>query len=151
MVNLIEIKGLRHLKEKIDHIEDNIFSKRLMTEIGLFAQTAIKVRTLQGQDANEAAFAPYTPKYAVFRRLKGRPTNKVDLTFTGSMLSSMTSDPDRKQVDLFFLNTDDEFGGNNPTKAFFLNQKRKFFALSEDDVDDIMKIVNSYYKRLLES
>ena len=151
MAELVEIRGLRGLKDKVDKISDSIFSKRLMSEIGIFAQTAIKTRTLTGKDADGADFAPYTPKYAVFRKLKGRPINKVDLDFTGSMLASMDIDPTENQLDIFFQNTEDEFGGKNPIKAFFLNQKRNFFALSNDDINTIMKIVEQYYKRLIES
>lgn len=150
MAELVEIRGLEGLKDKVKFIEDSIFSKALMTEIGLFSQTKIKVRTLEGTDADGSMFAPYSPKYAVFRKLKGHPVDKVDLTFTGSMLSSMTMDADKKRVDIFFLNTEDPTGTKNPLKAFFLNQKRNFFALSESDIKGIMRIVNQYYHRIVE-
>lgn len=37
------------------------------------------------------SFAPYTPDYAAFRKLKGRQVAPVNLNFTGRMLSSMSS------------------------------------------------------------
>lgn len=150
MADFVEIKGLEGLKKKLNLIDDGIFSKALMTEIGLFAETSIKTRTLQGQDANNSMFKAYSPKYAVFRKLKGHPVDKVDLTFTGSMLASMTFDADSKQMDLFFLNTEDPKGSKNPVKAFFLNENRNFFSLSEKDVKDIGKIVQTYYHKLVE-
>ncbi len=150
MADFVQIRGLEGLRKKLKQIDDGIFSKALMTEIGLFAQTSIKTRTLQGEDANNAMFTPYTPEYAVFRKLKGHPVNKVDLTFEGDMLASMTFDADSDQVDIFFLNTEDKKGIKNPVKAFFLNKKRNFFALSEDDIKDINKLVKNYYHRLVE-
>lgn len=120
-----------------------------MTEIGLFAMTRIKSRTVEGEDVDGTPFKPYSPKYAMFRQEHGHPTNKVNLTFTGSMLSSMTFDPDADKVTLYFLNTTDEHGGRNPLKAFFLNQERRFFALSRKDIEDIVDIVERYYRRLI--
>lgn len=151
MVQVVDIRGLKGLKDKIDRIENSIFSKSLMSEIGLFSMTKIKERTLQGKDADNTTFAPYTPKYAILRQLKGFPINKVDLTRTGSLLSSMTFDPDNKQVDIYFLNTEDPSGGNNPLKAVGLSKKRNFFALSSEDINGIMKIATDYYHKLIES
>lgn len=146
----ITILGLPGIQMKLDLLEANLFSKALMTEIGLFAMTRIKTRTLKGDDANGIMFKPYSDDYAAFRQEKGLPIDIVDLTLTGSMLSSMSLNADQKQVKLFFLNTKDPSGTSNPKKAFFLHQDREFFALSEEDVTDIKKMVERYYNRIIE-
>jgi len=148
----IDISELEEvLLTRLEKFEKRIFSKALMTEIGNFAMTKIKVRTSEGKDVEGRYFKPYTAKYKMFRREKGLPTNVVDLFRTGSMLSSMTYDPYERYVKIFFLNTSDEFNVKNPKKAFFLNQKRRFFALSKDEVDKIVNMCIDYYNNLLDN
>jgi len=145
----IDLFGYEGIQEKLTLLQNSIFSRTLMTEIGLFAMTRIKARTVEGKDVDGTPFKPYSPRYAMFRQEHGHPTGKVNLTFTGSMLSSMTFDPDASQVKLYFLNTQDESGVSNPKKAFFLNESRNFFALSSDDIEDLMDIVERYFRRLI--
>ncbi|MGD9156798.1 MAG: hypothetical protein PVG39_00190 [Desulfobacteraceae bacterium] len=150
----IDLVGITRIQRKLTLLQNSIFSRALMTEIGLFAMTRIKSRTVEGKDVDGTPFKPYSPKYAMFRQEHGHPTNKVNLTFSGSMLSSMTFNPDADKVTLYFLNTYGFGAGNkshtsNPKKAFFLNEERRFFALSGEDVEDIVDIVERYYRRLI--
>lgn len=145
----IDLVGYERIQRKLTLLQSSIFSRALMTEIGLFAMTRIKTRTVEGKDVDGTPFKPYSPRYAMFRQEYGHPINKVNLTFTGSMLSSMTFNPDADRVQLYFLNTTDERGGRNPEKAFFLNEERRFFALSREDIEDIVDIVERYYRRLI--
>jgi hypothetical protein len=145
----ISIEGLPGVKKKIAKIQSSPNSMSLMSEIGLFILTRIKVRTSQGVDYEGKVFRPYSPGYKLFRQKTGHPTSKVNLTYTGSMLSSMSYDPAIKAVKVYFLNTNDRSGTSNPLKAYFLNQDRKFFALSRGDVVEIVRLINEYYRRLL--
>lgn len=121
----------------------------LMEEIAQFSMTQIKKRTLAGKDADNHLFEPYSDKYALFRREKGRPTGKVDLFFSGSMLGAMTSDVDSREIRIYFMNTSDSKNSRNSLKAFFLNQRRNFFALSENDVRGIIEIIEEYLSNLI--
>jgi hypothetical protein len=134
-------------RQRLAQVQEGIFSQVMMKEIGEYMKTRIKVRTQQGKDVNERRFAPYTPAYKIFREQAGRATNIVNLTFTGSMLSAIQYEAKEKEVRLFFANTSDERGGRNPVKAFGLQQKRRFFGISEADRQGIMEIVQRYARR----
>lgn len=120
----------------------------LMETIAQYALTQIKKRTLEGQDAEYRQFEPYSDRYAMFRREHGRPTGNVDLFFTGSMQASMTSDIGHNSVKLYFGNTRDKNNVRNPLKAYFLNQTRNFFALSESDIQGIVHLAEEYIQSL---
>jgi phage gpG-like protein len=147
----ITVIGLSALKRRMTKLKRKIENpdKALLTEIGMFMQLRIKERTAEGKDVDGTLFEPYSPAYKVFRQKKGHPVNKVNLFFTGSMMSSMTFRTGGNEVELYFLNTSDPSGARNPQKAFFLNEDRTFFSLSEQDVEDIVEIVNDYYRDIL--
>jgi hypothetical protein len=83
------------------------------------------------------------------RSAAGLPTEVVDLFFTGSMLSSLTSEETDSQTTLFFINSQDKFGGSNPAKAYYLNEDREFFAMSADDVETITEVARMNIYRAL--
>lgn len=108
------------------------------------AKTEIVLRTVSGKDSSDNVFAPYTPQYAAY---KGKPNSKgksrqvspPNLTFTGDMLSSM-----RYEI----LNQENKtigrisFGDKlSSLKAAGNNAKRKFFELSEKQLNNIKKKV----------
>lgn len=135
-------------------IREKLFSKQLFTEIGFFAQAMIKKRTSEGKDVDGQEFEPYSAAYAKFRRESGHPANKVNLFFTGSMMSAMSQEiisGTKPGVKLFFLPTQDDSGMSNPAKAYYLNKTREFFALSDKDIKTINKMAEAYYNRLVES
>lgn len=144
------IEGINPLKNLLLRLaESGITSRLLMAEIGTFLVTNIKLRTAKGIDASGRSFEPYTPKYKFFRQKKGLQTEKVDLFFTGSMISSMTYKATDKVASVYFLNTSDKSGAKNPNKAAWLNEKREFFALSNSDIDEIEEIVDDFIRRNL--
>jgi phage gpG-like protein len=108
-------------------------------------------------DAEEKAFKPYSTRHAAKRASLGLPIDHVDLFFTGSMLSSMTSETAVNQVRVFFMPTSDKFGGFNPAKALFLNEggpkmpQREFFAISEKDASDIIDLTARRLQQLLDT
>lgn len=146
--NIFEVKvGSTGVRRRIRRISNSIFSQVLMKEIGEYGRTMIKVRTARGVDIRGRRFAPYTPKYKIFRKEKGRPTNIVNLNFTGSMMSSIQYAATDKRVRLFILNTTDDSGARNPVKAFGLNRKRNFFGLSQQDKEYILNLVRQRIRR----
>lgn len=145
----IKLTGLPNIRTILEHIHDTSFGYQMMGEIGMFAMFQIKKRTIKGQDVDGLSFKPYNPFYAKARVKDGYKPKPVDLTRTGSMLSSMTYESDKDSVDIFFMNTTDNTGARNPDKAFWNNEDREFFALSEDEVEGIMKIVDKYYRKVM--
>jgi hypothetical protein len=147
----IDVLGLNRVKAKVKTLADAVTSpdKALLVEIGEFMRFSIQKRTAEGKDVSGKKFESYTPEYAAFRDITGHPSEKVNLFFTGSMMSSMDFDTDRGKVELFFQNTNDPSGTSNPLKAFFLNEKRTFFSLSEDDVRSISNMVEKYYNKII--
>ena len=147
----ITLTGLKSITTKLDALEDTIFSKTLMGDIGMFAMGRIKKRTIAGDDVYGIGFKPYNPLYAKERQKAGYSPSPVDLTRTGSMLSAMTYNESKRSVDIFYMNTTDTENTRNPAKAFWNNAEREFFALSNNDVEGITDIVNKYYRKLMRS
>jgi len=147
--NPIEIRGLTELIQRFGHTEENLFSRSLMSEIGTRVIFWIQRRTQSGVDVTGRRFKPYTPQYKLFREKAGRSGDTVNLFFTGSMMSSMTHSATEYTAKVFFQNTSDSSGTSNPLKAFALNQKRRFFALSTQEQDDIEEMVNDHIEELL--
>lgn len=145
----IVLTGIHGIKGRLKKIEKSIFAKQMMGEIGLFLRMTIIERTQKGNDVDGISFKPYNKLYAKERQKKGYQTNFVDLTRTGSMMASLNSDATSKQVELSFMNTNDPDGGNNPSKAYFLNEEREFFAVSDLEIKKIMVIVDNYYQKIM--
>jgi phage gpG-like protein len=146
----VEIPRLPALKRKLTTLGSSILSKKLMGEIGFMAINRIDKRTARGLDVNGQAFKPYSPAYRLFRMKNKRPVNIVNLNFYGTMMGAMTADTDKSTAKIFFTNTSRGPGDTPaPQKAFFLNQTRNFFALSQQDVEDIVDKVQARIKLLL--
>lgn len=145
----VSLFGVNRIISKMKRLEDNITSKTMMGEIGQYICFAIKKRTMEGVDADGVPFLPYSPSYALFRASTGRSTRKVNLFYSGSMLSAMTYKTTANQVRSYFLNTKDENGIRNPEKAFHIQKRRRFFALSERDITQITNIVEEHYRGII--
>lgn len=143
------LSGIHGIKGRVKKLEKTIFAKQMMGDIGMFLMYAIKTRTIAGEDVYGISFKPYHPLYAKERVKSGYKAKPVDLTRTGSMLSAMNEDATPTQVEVNFMNTRDPSGGSNPEKAFFLNEDREFFAISEEETKQIMLIVDKYYQKLM--
>ena len=145
----IDINGIQSLKVLFEKLSGGVESKRLMSEIATFLITSIKLRTAKGKDVNDDDFDPYSKKYAMFRANKGHPINKVSLFFSGSMMSSMDYKATSDKATIYFLNTEDRTGTSNPNKAYWLNRKREFFALSDEDITEVENMVSDVIDNLL--
>jgi len=146
----VRVKGLRELVIKLGKVAKALKGNSyLMGQVGAFVQTEILTRTAKGVDADGNPFDPYSPGYLVQRAKEGRPTDVVDLFFTGSMLSALTYDEAPQQVTLFFMDTTDKFGMRNPEKAYYNQQLRDFFAMSAKDVAAVQDMVSKYIAKAL--
>jgi hypothetical protein len=145
----VTIIGLKQVLARLRRLRrvPNEDAKKMMSEIAEFAIFRILDRTSRGVDVNETAFKPYSPRYALFRQKKGLPTNIVDLTVTGMMLSSISYESDTRKARIFFQNITDRSDTPAPMKAYFLNQEREFFAINDEDKERALAIVERYIRR----
>lgn len=131
----IDIKNaeviVRVVKEKLDKMTAKL-EAALSDEA-----TRIVLRTRKGLDVDGAPFAPYTEKYAAFKKSKGRKDNPVDLTFTGNMLASIQTKVEKTREGA----TGTIFFGSarEAVKARGNQERRKFFGLSDEQVARIRK------------
>lgn len=144
---VFNIIGIREITRRFRRVSSTLNSIPLMSEIGEMVVARIQDRTMRGVDVNESAFRSYSPKYALFRQAHGRPVDKVDLNFTGTMMSAMTHEESRHETRIFFQNITDPSGVSVPVKAFFLNETREFFGMSEADRVMALSIVDRFIER----
>ena len=138
------------VQETLRGIQKELVDRKLFNKIGFFIRQRIDTRTAKGVDVDGAAFKKYSPQYKLFRRAEGHPVSKVNLFFSGSMMSSMTHSVSGETIKVFFTNTKDAAGTSNPLKAFYLNKTRRFFAMSEEDMDKIFDMVEDSIEEALE-
>ena len=154
MSNPVTIIGMRETLRSLSYLSENINDLRLMREIGLFLISQIQIRTAEGKDVDGNAFTPYSPSYRHFRESKGHSGSKVNLFFSGSMMSAMTFTATDDAVTLFFQNTSDPSGARNPEKAFFHNTgaapqpERRFFAISDNDRQGVRLLIDDHLRRI---
>jgi len=113
-----------------------------------YVKSQILKRTSEGIDADYKRFKPYSPSWKYVRKKLGYPISKVDLFFSGTMLSSITWMADKNQATVFFRPTTDRRGRTSSEKAYYNQhgrQPRRFFAMSEKDMDYLVTL----YLRLL--
>ena len=147
--DVIEIRGLNDLIARLDDVSENVFERRLMAEIGAYIIFRIEKHTAQGIDVEGRNFEPYTPRYKLFRRKTGHPVDKVDLFYSGSMMSSMTSTETDDESRVFFMPSQDRKGVSNPLKAYALNKNRRFFAIGVVEQRKILDMVREHAEQLL--
>ena len=97
----------------------------------------ILARTKKGAGIN-GSFKAYTPKYALFRKAKGRGSN-VDLNFTGQMLNSVTARKNRGYAEIGFTRATES------RKAYWNNKSRPFFGFNRSEKS---KLATFFAKRL---
>lgn len=143
----IRIDGATRVTAIIEGMQKAIATRPMMLEIGEYIRFRIQARTAEGKDVGGRLFASYSPQYRLFREKTGHPVNKVNLFYTGSMMGSMTVAETMNQARVYFLNTQGPGSKTrNPEKAYYLNKKREFFALSAEDVQGIVNIMEKYYQ-----
>lgn len=113
-------------KVRLPRLEVDCPDKAFFQRVAITEIREIHKRTLQGTDADETAFKPYSKAYAKVRAKAGR-TSQVNLTFSGRMLASMARAIKlRKNGATIYL------AGSSGFKAWNLEEKgREFFAISD--------------------
>jgi len=139
----IEIDA-RRVEVFLDNLSDVFDTTGLMGDIGTYLVQAILNRTAKGIDYEGQEFMPYTPSYARFRELSGRQTHPVNLYFSGHMLSAMTYEADPSRVKIFFMDTVGPDNMSAPAKAYYNDELREFFSISEEERNKILDIVSDY-------
>lgn len=155
----IKVSGILEVIRFVERVRDAIHSEKTMTEVGLLLRSRILARTSKGVDADNNPFATYSKRYAQYREKYGHQTSPVNLFWYGTMLNSIDSAVTPRSVRLFFQPTEsppyprsisdatrDKESPNSALKAYYLqtNKKkpREFFAISDTDVDAIVRLLS---------
>jgi hypothetical protein len=153
----VTVVGLESVLLRLDGIRAFKGSKRLMEEIGSSVVEQILKRTAEGKDVSDANFTPYSEPYKKVRAKRGLPTDKLDLFFSGSMLSAMTYAAKKKSVRVFFMDTAGTSQGSrgttpsvsNAEKAVYNQERREFFGLSSEDVKSATDLARRWVRLLI--
>jgi len=152
----VTIKGLQEVDALI--AKATLFFQKpegLLNDLLFFQKTQILTKTAQGVDVDRDPFYPYSQKYALFRQAAGRPTARVDLFFSGEMLSSIKTKVTGREGTLFFADNESR------EKAYQLQEegvrrktgkvvKRQFFGVSKFfDVEGIDQIIEEHLDEAL--
>ena len=150
------VDGIDRVLELIENISSDMFNSELMEEIGNYVVFSILNRTGEGKDVNGNPFAPYSPRYKMFRLKHGHPVDKVNLFFSGSMLSSLTYSVFDDRLEIFFMPT----YGRTPSgkiskasdaeKAYYLNKQREFFGVSDEDRRKVQRMIQDHLTHVVE-
>jgi len=146
--NKVEIRGVESLRRVLKRTADGIVTSDVLGKIGTYLTFSIKQRVQEGsKDVFGRPLDPYVPAYKLWR-VENKYGAGVDLTLTGSMFAALTHTTTPDKVTIFFMPGEGRTvrpGAKkvqNPAKAFYLQEKRKFFGYTEEDVIKIMHLYN---------
>jgi hypothetical protein len=154
----VTVKGIEQVVTLLERISSVFTSRALLGEMGAFLRQRILLRTARGVDVDEQPFVAYTPRYKFFRQQHGRPVDKVNLFFSGTMLASIDHDIAESSVRLYFTPTTappikpprgshakSKTSPSSPLKAYYLQhhrtRPREFFGASSADVELLTQMV----------
>lgn len=146
--NKVEIRGAEKLGRILLRTAKGISSQDVLGKIGTYLTFSIKQRVQEkGLDVFGRSLDPYVPAYKLWR-VENKYGTEVDLTLTGSMFAALTHTTTPDKVTIFFMPGEGRTvrpGAKrvqNPAKAFYLQDKRKFFGYTDEDVLNIMHLYN---------
>jgi hypothetical protein len=143
--------------------EQPLIVKTALGRTAEFLMGLIKQRTARGINADGNAFPPYSTKpyffnitpragsptyktfeggYKEYRSFMGKQSNKVDLNFSGNMLSNITQKSSPTEAIIYFASKFEN------TKALGNQRKRKFFAIGQREQQPIMNVFMKEYNKL---
>lgn len=144
----IDINSQFSAAREIKELRDD-FEEILNREIQIAAGELVK-RAQSGVTPDGESMAAYTPAYAKRKQKTKRGTN-VNLTFSGQLLQSIQTKIERTAgsvtaIIYFLASRNNRSGGSitNPALAREIEKKRKFFALSAQQID---KIINALQRK----
>lgn len=148
MAKDVQILGVEKLRHTLKRTADDISSRQVLGEIGTYLTFSIKDRVQQkSKDVFGRSLSAYAPAYKLWRQ-ENKYGSKVDLTLTGSMFAALTHTTTADAVTIFFMPGEGRTvrpGAKrvqNSAKAFYLQEKRKFFGYTSEDVEKIMRLYN---------
>lgn len=154
MADAVLVKGSESVQLRLKKTRLALKNKNTFDKIGAQLKANILLRTAKGVDADGDEFEAYSKPYAKIRDAVDLPTDKVDLFFSGQMLSALSYTAEDDRVTLFFLDTPRKTKkkksgeGSKPLStqtnasiAFFVNELRPFFDISKQDRKDAEAIV----------
>ena len=112
--------------------------------VALKAIEIIKDKTESGVDFNNKRFKPYSNYYRDVRKEKGLQTNKVDLFFTGNMMSSITANSGDQSAVIKFLNRNDSGKAFAHIAGVGNLPVRDFFFFNDQDMDELLDIAMNF-------
>ena len=122
--------------------EQPLIVKKALGRTAEFLIFLIKEKTKRGLDYQGNPFVKYTEAYARFRKEAGKQVTKPDLYFEGNMLSDIVQKSYPKFAEIFFASKFQNI------KALGNQNKRKFFAIGNRDVNSIMNVFKKEYNYL---
>jgi hypothetical protein len=147
----VQVSGLEHVFQKVAGFRTAFRSSALWAEIGARLRANILERTARGVDADKAPFVGYSPRYKLYRKKYGHPVKKVNLFWSGTMLSSIDVEALTHGARLYFLPTQapdypvKRVSPKSPEKAYYLQEHdtkpRTFFAISKQDVQEVKQML----------
>jgi len=150
----IRTRGFKELNAKLKRLEKSVGGDaKHMTKIGARASLLVVDRTLKGRDSTGAKgkrFARYSKGYLKKRAKAGRQA-RVNLSFTGNLLSSITHRARKGKVILFFRKAEENLKAHG---LHFGNPKhnvppRPFFGLTRDEGRKIKRMVAENVKEAI--
>lgn len=151
MADAIKVQDYKIKKtlEDLSEIFTSTQLRKLLSQLGMNINENILERTAAGMDADNTSFEPYSYNYKLFRRRKGRPTDKVDLFFKGTMLGSTSVKTEQNKSIIYFMTKRERtkaayhhYGTKRGGKKMI--PKREFFALSASDIIEIEKTIDDH-------
>lgn len=140
-INEAEVKAIL---SKLEKLGKRATTGDILEQIAVKIKNTIYLRTQSGRDADGNQFKPYSPVYA---RKEGKTL--VNLTKTGHLLNAMTQKVlTNSTAKVFFTNFRYPNGINTQELALIHNKTgagrnkvvRNFFAVGDDELDDLIKI-----------
>jgi len=140
MPETVEVIRNFDLVEEIGDAIDSIDYDELM----LRGIQIIKDKTESGVDYQNRPFRKYSKDYEETRLQKQLPINKVDLFFTGNMMSAITADSDNDGAVIKFLNKHDSGKAFSHIRGSGSLPVRDFFFFDDDDMDELLDMAMSF-------
>ena len=122
-----KILGLKKVKKRL---EGGDFIQDLAQDLNSKIQVRVQSK---GVGADGSKMPSYLPAYAAFKSSKGRNTNIRDLTFSGKMWQSLTTQRVSRGAKMFFGGSEDAI------KAAANNKRTPFFSLTQSERDFVSK------------
>lgn len=141
----IKAIGFDKIMDKYSKAEKKLVTPQVLDKIGTTAKAMIMQRTSAGKAVSGSRFHAYSPSYKKQRRKAGR-TTKVNLQWTGRMLSSIR----HKRISKIAVEMSFTRGEERDKATWVSDGGRDFFDLNKRELQKMnARIIRPHIKRLL--